>query len=137
MPDKKALEAVIDIIPPKVKKIIDENVDAAEDIRAAVKGKRGEALVVTDRGVHVIKASGEHHFFDYGSIESVSIARVFRRGRFELGIRGMEKAAPPAAEGDFAADPAGNVVNFPFSKMAMFKKAEKMIRSVIEARSGG
>lgn len=129
MVDKNELGTVIDFLPRGIMKLIQERIDPGEDIKAAVKGKKEEALVVTDKGVHIFKASGVHHFFLYGEIDSVRISRVYRRGKLELMLRDMGRYDNAKEHEIFEADSSGNAINFPFAKMAMFKQAEKIISS--------
>lgn len=121
---------VIDHIPDSTRTVIDQNLEAYENIKALVKGMNNETLVVTDRGVYVIKAKDRCFFFSYDDIlPGQKIFRVYRRGRFELTVKGKERGrlTDPEKKPDFEPDPADNVVNFPWSKMALFQKVEEII----------
>ncbi len=134
MPDKRTIcsmadSIVFDFIPKKVGNVIDQNVGISEDIRAVVKGMKDETLVLTNKGAYVIK-KGECHFFPYNEIlEGKNVYRVYRRGRFEVPLKGKGRVKLPdeSKEPDFGPDPADNVVNFPWSKVELFKKAEEIL----------
>ncbi|RQD77203.1 MAG: hypothetical protein D5R97_02920 [Candidatus Syntrophonatronum acetioxidans] len=134
MPDKRSVcsladAIVFDFIPKKIGEVIDENITFSEDIKAVVKGMKGEALVVTDEGVYTVK-KGNCHFFPYDKIlPGKYIARVYRRGRFEIPTvdRGRVKLPDQLTDPDFGPDPAPNVINFPWSKVPLFRKAEEII----------
>ncbi len=134
MPDKRTLcsladSLIIDYIPKRIGKVIDKNIGISEDIKAAVVGMNDEALLVTDKGVHIIK-KGKCNFFPYDEIlEGKNVSRVFRRGRFEVPLKGKERIRLPdeSKEPDFGPDPAKNVVNFPWSKADLFKKAQDIL----------
>jgi len=134
MPDKRAVCSradciVFDIIPEKIRRIIDKNVGISEDIRAVVKGMKDETLVITDNGVYIIKKE-KCNFFPYEEImDEKYLYRVYRRGRFEIPLKGKGKVRLPdeSTEPDFGPDPAPNVVNFPWSKFEMFEKAEEIL----------
>lgn len=121
---------VIDYIPDHTRETINKNIGTSEDIKALVKGMKSEALVVTDQGVHIAKRRDKCTFFSYDRIlPGKTIFRVYRRGRFELPVEGKERARMPDEhrEPDFGPDPADNVVNFPWSKIALFKKVDEII----------
>ncbi len=134
MPDKRAVCSradciVFDSVPENIRKIIDKNIGISEDIRAIVRGMKDETLVVSNKGVYVIK-KGKCKFFSYDEILAEKyVHRVYRRGRFEIPLKGKGRVELPdeSKEPDFGPDPAQNVVNFPWSKFEMFKKAEEIL----------
>ncbi len=134
MPDKRAVCSradciLFDFVPQKIRKIIDKNVGISEDIRAVVVGMKDETLVITNRGAYTIK-KGECHFFPYDKIEDDEfVHRVYRRGRFEIPLKGKGRVRLPeeSEEPDFGPDPAPNVINFPWSKYEMFTTAEEIL----------
>ncbi len=134
MPDKRAVCSradciVFDYVPGNITKIIDKNVGISEDIRAVIRGMKDETLVITNKGVYIIK-KGDSNFFSYDEIlEEEYVHRVYRRGRFEVPLKGKGRVRLPdeSREPDFGPDPAPNVVNFPWSKFEMFKKAEEIL----------
>lgn len=136
MPDKRAVcsltdSIIIDYIPTNTREIIDVNVRMHEDIKAALKGVKGEALVVTDGGVYVIKEGRECHYYPYKNITGSKVSRKYRRGRFEVFLEGIDME-DDKGDGDgqqlFGPDPAKNVVNFPWSKVALYRQADKIIK---------
>lgn len=146
MPDKRAVcsladSIVFDYIPKKIGEVIDENIKISEDIKAAVKGMKGEALVITDEGVYTVK-KGNCHFIPYDKIiPSRNISRVYRRGRFEIPTvdKGKVRLPDQSKEPDFGPDPAPNVINFPWSKVLLFRKAEEILsinKELHDARKG-
>lgn len=123
---------VIDFVPDDTRKVIDQGLGDYENIKALAKGMNNETLVVTDMGVHVIKPEGRCVFFSYDDIlPGQKIFRVFRRGRFEIPVKGQGKRSVLAEDAkdkpDFEPDPADNVVNFPWSKMDLFQKVDEII----------
>lgn len=134
MPDKRAICSradciVFDYIPENIRKIIDKNIGISEDIRAVVRGMKDETLVITDKGVYTIK-KGESNFFSYNDfLAEKYLHRVYRRGRFEIPLKGTGRVRLPNEnkEPDFGLDPAPNVINFPWSKFQMFKMAEEIL----------
>ncbi len=134
MPDKRAVCSradciVFDAVPGKISRIIDQNVGISEDIRAVVRGMKEETLVVTDAGAYIIK-KGKSQFYPYDEIlDEKYLYRVYRRGRFEIPLKGQGRVKLPdeSTEPDFGPDPAPNVVNFPWSKQEMFEKAEEIL----------
>ncbi len=146
MPDKRTVcsmadSIVFDYIPKKIGDVIDKNITITEDIRAAVRGMKDETLVVTDKGVYIIK-KGACNFFPYDQImQEKSVSRVYRRGRFEVPLEGKGETRLPdeRKEPDFGPDPAPNVVNFPWSKAELFQKAEQIIsinKELHDAKTG-
>ncbi len=134
MPDKRSIcsiadSIVFDYIPKRIGDVIDENIEVDEDIKAVVKGMKGEALVVTNEGVYTVKR-GDCHFFPYDKIvPGRNISRVYRRGRFEIPTveKGKVRLPDQSKEPDFGPDPAPNVINFPWSKVVLFRKAEEIL----------
>lgn len=144
MPDKRVVcsradAIVIDYIPGAIRDIIDKNVGISEDIRAAVRGINDETLVVTDKGVYTIK-KGKTKFFPYDQILAENnVSRIYRRGRFEIPLKGKGKVKLPdeSKEPDFGLDPAPNVINFPWSKVELFYKAEEILSVNKELHDAG
>ncbi|UNC91040.1 hypothetical protein [Candidatus Contubernalis alkaliaceticus] len=134
MPDKRTIcsvadSLVFDYIPKKIGNIIDKNIKISEDIRAAVVGMNDETLLVTDKGAYIIK-KGKCNFFSYDEmLVGRNVSRVYRRGRFEIPLKGKGKVRLPdeSKEPDFGPDPAPNVVNFPWSKADLFTKAKEIL----------
>ena len=146
MPDKRSIcsladSLLFDYIPKKVGNVIDKNIGISEDIRAVVRGMKDETLLVTDKGAYIIK-KGKCNFFPYDEIMTgKNVSRVYRRGRFEIPLKGKERVRLPdeSKEPDFGPDPAANVVNFPWSKADLFKRAEKILstnKELSDARTG-
>lgn len=146
MPDKRTLcsladSLVFDYIPRKIGTIIDKNITISEDIRAAVVGMNDETLLVTDKGAYIIK-KGDCTFFSYDEIlTGNNVFRVYRRGRFEIPLKGKGRVRLPDdnTEPDFGPDPAPNVVNFPWTKADLFKKAEEILsinKELTDTRTG-
>ncbi|GEM_PF-2037085 len=130
MSDKSCLETVVDFLPEKMRKIIDENVNPDEDIKAVVKGIKGEAVAVTDQGVHIIKEEREHYLFPYDKINRIRVSRANRVGRFELFVEDENKYKVEKDSDDcsYGPDKSKNVVNFPYSKFPMFQVAKRYVR---------
>jgi len=134
MPDKRAVcsladSIVFDYVPKKIRDIIERNVKISEDIKAVVRGMNDETLVITDQGVYTIKKE-KVHFFSYEDIlDDKYVHRVYRRGRFEIPLKGKGRVMLPdeSKEPDFGPDPAPNVINFPWSKAELFNKAEQIL----------
>lgn len=138
MPDKRTVcsltdSVIIDYIPKKTKDVIDKNIRMDEDIKAAVKGITGEALVVTDAGVYTIKEGARCNYFSYNEItEGKKVSRMYRRGRFEIPLKDKDEQQQESSkerDGGFGPDPAPNVVNFPWSKVPLFRQAADIIRN--------
>ncbi|RJX23177.1 MAG: hypothetical protein C4554_11510 [Dethiobacter sp.] len=87
MVDKKHMDIIIDYVPENIKKIIESNVDMSEDIKAVIKGIKGEALAITDKGVYIIQHSGDCYFYDYGRIKTFKLYRELRRGKYLAGFQ--------------------------------------------------
>ncbi len=148
MPDKRTVcsltdSVIIDYIPKKTRDVIDKNIRMDEDIKAAVKGITGEALVVTDTGVYTIKEGDKCNYFSYDEIsEGKKVSRIYRRGRFEIPLKDkdeQQQESPQKNDGDFGPDTAGNVVNFPWSKVPLFRQAADIIRNnrkIYETKAG-
>ncbi|RQD77546.1 MAG: hypothetical protein D5R97_02095 [Candidatus Syntrophonatronum acetioxidans] len=131
MSDKSCLEIVVDFLPEKMRRIIDENVETDEDIKAVVKGIKGEAVAVTDKGVHIIKEEKEHYLFPYDKINRVRVSRANRVGRFELFVEEQDEynvKKDPHDSSYYGPDKSKNVVNFPYSKFPMFQVAKRYVR---------
>lgn len=133
MSDKKCLETVVDYLPPYMKDIIDENIGEEEDIKAIVKGKSGEAVIVTDKRVCTINNGEMFQPFEKEIIKGVKLSRKNRVGRFELLVENPEQYIEKRKEEDckYGPDLSKNIVNFPYSKFPMFKVVEKHINVLI------
>ncbi|MEW5919702.1 MAG: hypothetical protein AB1796_01880 [Bacillota bacterium] len=132
MAAQDSLDRIIDVLPENLKCLVMKEVHDKENFLAVVKGIKGEALAVTDEGVHMVKESDRCSFFPFSAIASIKIYRELRRGKFELILRGGKRPEQGLMMG-YEADPAEHVVNFPFAKMAMFKKVGEMIWERITA----
>lgn len=124
-------DRIIDVLPENLRCLAMKGVQDEEHFLAAVEGIKGEALVVTDRGVHKDKDTDQCSFFPFSGIAAIKIYRELRRGKFELFLRG-EKRPEKALRMGYEADPSAHVVNFPFAKTVVFKKVEAMIRKYME-----
>jgi hypothetical protein len=133
MTAQDGVDRIIDVLPENLRCLVMKGVQDEEHFLAAVEGIKGEALVVTDKGVHIIKDKDTEQcsFFPFSGIAAIKIYRELRRGKFELFLRG-EKRPEKALRMGYEADPSAHVVNFPFAKTAVFKKVEAMIRKYME-----
>ena len=128
MATQDALDRIMDVLPENLKCLVMKEVHDQENFLAVVKGIKGEALAVTDQGVHMVKESDRCSYFPFDSIAFVKTYRELRRGKFELILRG-EQSPNEALMMGYEADPSEHVINFPFAKMPMFKKVAEMIKS--------
>lgn len=131
MAAQDALDRIMDVLPENLKCLVMKEVHDQENFLAVVKGIKGEALAVTDQGVHMVKESDRCSYFPFDSIAFVKTYRELRRGKFELILRG-EQSPNEALMMGYEADPSEHVINFPFAKMPMFKKVAEMIKSRIQ-----
>ena len=131
MAAQDALDRSMDVLPENLKCLVMKEVHDQENFLAVVKGIKGEALAVTDQGVHMVKESDRCSYFPFDSIAFVKTYRELRRGKFELILRG-EQSPNEALMMGYEADPSEHVINFPFAKMPMFKKVAEMIKSRIQ-----
>lgn len=130
MAERESLDKIMDVLPENLKCLVKENVHDQENYLAVVKGIKGEALAVTDKGVHIVKEADRCSYFPFSAIASVKAYRELRRGKFELILRG-DKRPEQALMMGYEEDPSEHVINFPFAKMPMFKKVIAMIREKI------
>ena len=130
MAAREALNQIMDVLPENLKCLVRKELHE-ENYQAVVKGIKGEALAVTDKGVHMVKEAERCSFFPFSAIASVKIYRELRRGKFELVLKGEKRRERGLMMG-YEADPAEHVINFPFAKMAMFKKVGEIIRERLE-----
>lgn len=131
MASRDAPDQMIDVLPENLKCLVMKEVHDKENFLAVMKGIKGEALALTDEGVHMVKESDRCSFFPFSEIAFVKIYRELRRGKFELILRG-EQSPEAALMMGYEADPSEYVVNFPFSKMPMFKKVGEMVKNQIK-----
>lgn len=131
MAAQDALDRIMDVLPENLKCLVMKEVHDRENFLAVVKGIKGEALAVTDHGVHMVKESDRCSYFPFDSIAFVKTYRELRRGKFELILRG-ERSPNEALMMGYDADPSEYVINFPFAKMPMFKKVAEMIKRRIQ-----
>lgn len=128
------VELIIDVLPENLRCLVMNGVQDEEHILATVEGIKGEALAVTDKGVHIVKdkETDQCGFFPFSDIAAIKIYRELRRGKFELFLRG-EKRPVRALRLGYEADPSAHVVNFPFAKTGVFKQVEALIRKYMDA----
>lgn len=131
MADRATLDRIIDVLPEKLKCLVMKNVHEQDNFLAVVKGIKGEAIAVTDEGVHMVKEDDRCSYFPFSAIAFVKVYRELRRGKLELILRG-ENSPEEALMMGYDADPSEHVVNFPFAKMPMFKKVGEMIKERID-----
>ncbi len=120
------LDKIMDVLPEDLKCLVMKEVHNQENYLAVVQGIKGEAVAVTDEGVHIVKEADRCSFFPFSAIAFVKIYRELRRGKFELILRG-EKSPEEGLMMGYEADPAEHVINFPFAKMVVFKKVKEII----------
>ncbi|UNC90993.1 hypothetical protein [Candidatus Contubernalis alkaliaceticus] len=133
MSDKSCLETVVDYIPQYMKDMINEHIGENEDIKAIVKGRSGEAVIVTNQKVCTINNGEIFQPFEKDEIKGVKLSRKNRVGRFELLVENPEKYIVKLEEGQckYGPDLSKNIVNFPYSKFPMFNVVEKHINVMI------
>lgn len=132
MADQNSQEKIIDVLPENLKCLVMKEVHETENYLAVAKGIKGEALAVTDKGVHMVKESDRCSFFPFSEIAFVKIYRELRRGKFELIMRGEQSPERGLMMG-YDADPSEHVVNFPFAEMPKFKNVGEIIKKQIKA----
>ena len=132
MAAQNRVDPIIDVLPENLRCLVMKGVQNEEHFLAAVEGIRGEALVVTDKGVHIVKdkETDQCGFFPFSAIAAIKIYRELRRGKFELFLRGERRQK--ALRLGYEADPSAHVINFPFAKTGVFKKVEEIIRKYME-----
>jgi len=113
---------------------IKSNLQSGENILLKLLGYKGQALVLTDQRIFVIKwgydmlFKTEYRTYVYKNINSVDIKSGWLSGTFRINDSSFSKE-----DDEIFDDISLNAITFPKKKLASFQKAVNKVHSIISA----
>lgn len=127
-------------------KLLQDNLHSSEEILVKLKGSFGEGLVITARGIYILKwgfmtnntFGGRCGFFEYKNITGIDFRKSFLQGTFEVLTPSHQNAQKSYfGTGQNSAISSDNIITFQSSDFKLFQEATRIARESLAQKSEG